>query len=432
MKLTARNIPRLTVEDGSRDRLIFDDEQRGLAVRVTASGGRTYLCQYTLNGQKYRVPLGSCSAVSLADARKAASAVMGAVAQGKNPAMERKEAAKRAQIARDRLTLEGLIASWERLHLAHRRPRYASEAVRALKYGFERYLGRPADDLDRATVVKILDGISHGKKPKRHIGSGAAMASRTAAYGRALYSWGLKRGAVEKNPFADLPALASPAKRERVLSDDELARIWRAADRVTLPYGKIVQLLMLTGQRRDEVAGMTWAEVSDDLKTWIIPGTRTKNGVPHVVPLNALAQGLIKSLLPGDPKETQTIHERRRDHSNLVLPGEMGTFGGWSKSKAGLDKACGVTDWRIHDLRRTVATGLQRLGVRLEVTEAVLNHISGSRAGIVGIYQRHDWQNEKTAALRAWGEHLARISGARMVTNLVPFVRDAAATGRNR
>jgi hypothetical protein len=131
MKLTERKIETLTVENGSKDRLVFDDAQRGLAVRVTAGGGRNYLAQYTMHGQKWRVPLGACSAVSLAKAREAAAAIMGDVAKGRNPAAERKEAAaaERARRARNRLTLRVLIENWNVLHLAGKRPRYAAEAV---------------------------------------------------------------------------------------------------------------------------------------------------------------------------------------------------------------------------------------------------------------------------------------------------------------
>src|SRR3974390_2118942 len=138
MRLTERKIETLEVENGAKDRLVFDDAQRGLAVRVTANGGRTYLCQYTLHGHKWRVPLGACSALSLSQAREAAAAVMGDVAKGRNPAVVRKEAAaaERARRARDRLTLRVLIDDWNRLHLAGRRPSYAAEAVRALHYAF--------------------------------------------------------------------------------------------------------------------------------------------------------------------------------------------------------------------------------------------------------------------------------------------------------
>src|SRR5262245_27293355 len=186
MRLTERKIETLTVDRGRKDRLVFDEAQRGLAVRVTASGSRTYLCQYTLHGQKWRVPLGSCSAVSLAKAREAAAAVMGDVAKGRNPAAERKDAAaaERAKRARDRLTLRVLIDDWHRLHLAERRPSYAAEAVRALHYAFARELDNPAEDLDRAAVVRALDGLTRRRVRMSTGGTdrpkGAAMTGRTA------------------------------------------------------------------------------------------------------------------------------------------------------------------------------------------------------------------------------------------------------------
>ena len=229
----------------------------------------------------------------------------------------------------------------------------------------------------------------------------------------------MKRGALTVNPFADLPIAKSVAKRERVLSDTEIAEIWRAVGDAASPYGTIIRLLILTGQRRGEVAGMTWSEISEDLTTWTLPGERTKNGVTHGGPLSPPARGLLAALLPNDPKEAKCVFVS----SALVLPGAVGTlFAGWSKSKRALDtaimnartKAAAATGaapaplalWSVHDLRRTVATGLQRLGVRLEVTEAVLNHISGSRGGIAGVYQRHDLAAEKRAALDAWATHV--------------------------
>jgi hypothetical protein len=200
MKLTERKIETLAVEPGRKDRLIFDDAQRGLGVRIAASGSRTYLCQYTLHGQKSRVPLGSCSAVSLSKAREAASAVMGDVAKGRNPAAERKEAAaaERASRARNRLTLRVLIDDWNRLHLAGRRPSYAAEAVRALHFAFADVLDDAAEDLDRAAVVRALDSLTR-RRGRKNAGSndkpkGAAMTGRTAAYGRAAFSWAAKRG----------------------------------------------------------------------------------------------------------------------------------------------------------------------------------------------------------------------------------------------
>ena len=193
--------------------------------------------------------------------------------------------------------------------------------------------------------------------------------------------------------------------------------------RSPLPYGAIVRLLMLTGQRREEVAGMTWAELSEDLATWTIPATRTKNGTPHLVPLSQPASKILQALRSDGPGDVQGAHQRAK--LALAFPGERGTpFSGWSKAKSALDTASGVSGWWLHDLRRTLATGLQRLGVRLEVTEAVLNHLSGSRAGVVGIYQRHDWAEEKRAALDAWSAHLLAASEGRLPAGKVlPFSR---------
>ena len=436
MNLTERKIERLAVEHGRKDRLVFDDMQRGLAVRITSSGGRTYLAQYTLHGHKWRVPLGACSAVSLAKAREAAAAVMGDVAKGMNPAADRKAAAatERANRLRARLTLRVLIEDWNGLHLAKRRPSYAAEAVRALHRAFAGSLDDAAEDLDRATVVRALDALSRPKeRTKQGKPKGNAIQARTASYGRSAFAWALKRGMISANPFADLPISKNASKRERVLSDDEIGEIWRAAAKTGVPYGAIVRLLILTGQRRGEVAGLRWNELTDDLESWTLPGERTKNGVTHIVPLSVAAQDIVRSLLPDDQIEGKRVLAERRAKRDLALPGMAGTFSGWSKSKIALDRAimdaraetaevtgaafAPLKPWNVHDIRRTVATGLQRLGVRLEVTEAVLNHVSGSRGGIAGVYQRHDWAAEKRAALDAWANHVLSVSESKMPAN---------------
>jgi integrase len=247
-----------------------------------------------------------------------------------------------------------------------------------------------AAGLNRAAAVKTLDAMSRKGIP--------AMAARTAAYGKAAYGWAVKRGALSENPFLNLPV--TPAlKRERVLDPDELGAIWRATDGPGA-FNGIVRMAILTGQRRNEVAGMTWAELSGDLSTWTIPASRAKNGATHIAPLSDAARELLLS--------APRIGER-----------VFGPFNSFSKAKTALDAKSGVKSWRLHDLRRTAATGLQRLGVRLEVTEQVLNHVSGSRAGIVGIYQRHDFASEKRAALEAWGAHVMRIAEGREESNVV-------------
>jgi len=328
---------------------------------------------------------------------------MGQVAKGENPAAARKSTAEasRAVALRERVTLARLVDEWTRLHLTHRKASYQVEAPRALKRAFKDWWQRPASLLARGDVVAVLDQLT------------PAMARAVVAYGRACFAWAASRGTVPGNPFLSLAVSTSTAKRDRVLTDEEAAKVWRAAATTAAPYGRIVQLLLLTGQRRDEVGGMCWDELAPDLSAWTIPAGRTKNGVPSVVPLSKPARAIL------------TCRERTR---GLVFPGEGGRpFGNWTKAKIALDRACGVPGWCLHDLRRTLATGLQRLGVRLEVTEAVLNHISGSKRGVVGIYQRHDWRAEKEAALAGWAAHLlAAAADEHPAEKVVPMQRKRA------
>ena len=387
MKLTMNVIAGLTCPPGKKDRLVFDEVQAGLAVRVTAAGGKSYLCQYRYGGDKKRVPLGPCNGMSLAAAREAAAQIIGEKAKGVDPAAERKAAVAAAKVkaVKDALTLAVLVEDWRQLHLANMKPRYAAEAVRAIHNAFADYLHLPAAAIDRSMVVQVTDAM-------KRAGSDS-MASRTVAYGKACYQWAVKRGSLTVNPFSSLPVTPTE-KRDRVLTDDELAAVWKSSAPATT-FGAITRFLILTGQRREEVAGMTWSEISPDLLTWTIPADRAKNEAVHVVPLSAPARSLL---------------EGRERSDGPVFPGRGGVFNGWSACKERLDTASGVEDWRLHDLRRTLATGLQRLGVRLEVTEAVLNHVSGSRAGIVGVYQRHNWADEKRTALERWGDLVLKLT----------------------
>jgi integrase len=405
MKLTQRRIVALECPAGKKDKIIFDDEQKGLGVRVTAGGGKSFLVQYRHAGVKRRAPLGSCSAISLASAREAVRTILGDVAKGRDPVTEREQAVKEAKAKAEQkaLTLGVLIDKWQAEHLAKRRPGYKDEATRALRFAFKNKLMVPVADIDTEAAKRTIRAISADGK--------AATARLTTAYGRACFGWAISEGLANANPFQGL-RLEAVASRERVLSDAELSAVWKATEGPG-PYHAIVRMLILTGQRREEVASMAWDEVAEDLSMWTIPAGRAKNGVAHIVPLSAQT----RTILCAAP---------RIEGSVLVFPGLRGPFNGFSKAKADLDEASGVKDWRLHDLRRTLATGLQRLGVRLEVTEAVLNHVSGSRAGIVGIYQRHDWKDEKRAALNAWGDHVAAVVAGREATGNVTSMRRSA------
>jgi integrase len=227
----------------------------------------------------------------------------------------------------------------------------------------------------------------------------------------AFFGWALRNRCIDTNPCKAVDKPRASAPRERVLSDQEITAVWHGCEKLAPPYAAMVKLLVLTGGRLREVAGLRWselrqqgAELDSDLSVWTLPKERAKNRKEHRVALPKLAQGIIADV-------------PRIAGSDFVLSFTGARpVDGHASVKHALDAASGVTGWTFHDLRRTVATGLQRLGVRLEVTEAVLNHVSGSRGGIVGVYQRHQYGDEKRAALASWADHVAALVGANVVT----------------
>ncbi len=405
---------------------ISDAAMPGLRLRITAVGKASWVLACRDHaGAMRRFHVGVWDMMGVAQARTEASDLRAAVRKGADPIADRRAAtaAAKARALQERLTLEVLIDDWARLHLVNRRPRYADEAVRALKHAFAAHLAAAADQLDRAAIRAVIDGIGRRRKANSMASDQAAISGRTVAYGRACYQWALRREMVPANPFTALPVPEAPPSRERVLTDAELVEILQAAG-TTDAHGRIVWLLAATGAWREEVAGLRWEELSPDLATWTLPRARAKNGVEHIVPLSDLARTAIKGL--------------ERTDGLVLNEGRATPFSGWSKAKLKLDaaiakaraKAAGegadvppFPVWRLHDLRRTTATGLQRLGVRLEVTEAVLGHVLGSRSGIVGVYQRHDWATEKRAALVAWSGHVEAALTGRAQGNVIQLQR---------
>ncbi len=281
-KLTDRFLAALKVENGRKDRLVFDTACPGLGVRVTTKGTRTFIAQWTdpVTRRKVREPIGVWGNITIDKAREAAQILLGDVARRINPKAERER--QRAEAERESaelaLTFDALIEEWKALHLAHRRARYAAEAERAIRCGLPTLLKRPAARISRADAVNALDQIVKAGK--------AVTAGRTMAYARACFAWGKRRGKVPENPFAELPISAGATERERVLSDTETAEVWAAADTLGYPFGPFYKLMILTLQRREEVAGMRWSEIADDMSRWTLPGSRMKNGKPHDVHLS--------------------------------------------------------------------------------------------------------------------------------------------------
>ena len=251
-----------------------------------------------------------------------------------------------------------------------------------------RWRGRLAREIIRRDVLDLLDHLVDSDKP--------IAANRTLSAVRKMFNWAVSRDILTFSPCAGVKPPTPEASRDRVLSDDELKLIWRAASQIGGPFGLLVKLLTLTGQRRDEVAKMQWSELDLKVRLWTLPRERVKTDQPHQVPLSAAAVAILESV-PQIANSPFVLTTTGKTPSN-----------GYSKGKRKLDALLpqDMPAWRLHDLRRTVASGMARLGIDLPVIEKVLNHSSGSFAGIVGVYQRHDFADEKRAALETWGRHI--------------------------
>ncbi|MDN3568961.1 tyrosine-type recombinase/integrase [Paeniroseomonas aquatica] len=412
LNLADRSVSAARCPEGRKDVLLFDDALPGFGLRVTSGGTRTFIFQYRVEAKVRRMVLGTFGAeLTTAQARKKAESLRGQVRDARDPVAERRavriaaakaEAAEKAARAAATYTVDAMITHWAADHLAERSDSYANRVPAELRRALAEWKKAPADGFTQADAVRTLDAIKTERGP--------IAANRLRAVARACWGWAVKRGALASNPWEATPRPARETARERVLSDAEVGALWTAAAGLDAPMSSIVRLLLLTGQRRGEVAGMQWDELHLDAAMWAMPGNRTKNGKPHSVPLPAEAVALL-------------LDVKRRRGAVLVFEGARETVpSGFGKTKARLDAAMvkaakeggrKLPAWTLHDIRRTVATGLQRLGVRLEVTEALLNHVSGSRSGIVGVYQRHGWEREKAEAVKAWSAHLLRCAEAK-------------------
>lgn len=408
--LTAKFID--AVKPGSARREIPDGLLPGLYLVVQPSGAKSWAVRYRHAGRPRKLTLGTLAALPLADARDAARTKLQEVAEGQDPALAKKAARDPDTVSRN--SFESVTRLFIRRY-AKPKNRSWAESARLLglcedKSGNLIVIGdgddkkrapgpvkkwgpRPIQSIARRDVIELLDEIVDRGAP--------IVANRTLAALRKLFAWALERGIVEANPAAGMRPPAAAKSRDRVLSDDELTAVWRAADALGWPFGPAILLLALTGARREEIRALRWTEVDTDAAVIRLRADRTKTGEARVIPLSAPALAIIEAL-------------PHVNGSDLVFTTTGSTpIGGWSKAKATIDDASGVTDWKVHDLRRTVATGLQRLAQRLEVIEAVLGHTSGSRAGIVGVYQRHAFEPEKRSALDAWARHVgALVDGA--------------------
>lgn len=418
----------------ARDWFLWDDDLPGFGLKVTPTGGKIYVFQYRLarpgEAEKTaakRYTIGKHGKLTPDQARKRAKELAALVARGIDPRQQELDAVaaidEAARVAAERARLEGelafgtIAATWLD-HYENEKDRRPS-SVRQAKLIVNRHLkprlkDKPLPHVTRADLQPIIDAI-----PVKQRG----MRRAVFAYASILFGWAHKRGDIAENPLASMAKPEAPKPRDRVLADDELAAIWKASATISDPFGPFFRLLILTGQRRSEVAAINWVELDRATTTWTIPADRAKNGVAHIVPLSAPAVEELDALslaLQVKAKEKKPVAKRWPKSGFVLTTTGRTPISGITKAKDALDAAVkedredeALPGWRIHDLRRTLATGFQRLGVRFEVTEAVLNHVSGAKAGVAGIYQRHDWHTEKRAALDGWAAHIKDITTAK-------------------
>jgi integrase len=380
MKFTSNaSIARFRLPSGKSEHIEFDDGMPGFGLRIRAGDKkehRTFIAQYKIGSKHRRITLGNVAKVELDDARKKAKIIFGKVANGEDPANEKAEARQAASH-----TLGSIIAKY----LEAKEPALKASSYRGTKQHLESHW-KPLHGLALSSVSRAHVAAQLGVLAKN---SGAVATNRSRASLSTVFNWAIGEGVCDHNPVVGTNKQEEGGPRERSLSDAELAKVWLAAPEND--YGRIVQLLMLTGCRREEIGSLKWSETDTADRTITISADRTKNGREHVVHLCDDALAIIKQI-------------PRRANRDLVFGLGQGGFSGWSRSKAEIDKTVKLKDaWTLHDLRRTVRTGLGKLGVAPHVAEAALNHLPPK---LIRTYDRNTYAAEKKAALDLWASHL--------------------------
>lgn len=415
-KITKRSVDALI--STRVESFLWDEGIKGFGAKITKSGAISYILQFRMGGREARTrryTIGSHgSPWTPTTARDEAERLLLLIAQGIDPVeVERQRRREAVDLAfnnyADRFEKACVGKGWKIL------------VERSFRIHAKPILGtKPLPKITRADVVAVFDRMP-----------GPQVANRRNVFAvlRRLFRWAISRGDIERSPMEGMETPPPVKARDRWLSDAELGRVWNQAYKTHRCFGPIVRLLIVTGQRREEVASLSWEELDQAELMWTLPGNRAKNGEPNRIPLNALAVGVLDGIAGGAKWPRQ---------GKIFPTSTGGSFTAYHKGKEKIDRLVAedgggpIAPWRLHDLRRTLATGFQRLGVRFEVTEAVLNHVGGSRAGVAGIYQRHDWKAEKREALNLWNDHVISIlASTDEVTSDVNFCGAEVCFGAN-
>lgn len=400
----------------------WDTQISGYGVRVTANGSKAFVYQYRLGGRgspEKRTTIGKCKILTPDAARKIALDYAEKVRGGIDP-VEEKKVSLNAKAQRKKADIELAFKTYYKSYLEKRvkvdvpKSYPFMESILRL-HAAPTLADKPVDKITRKDLIAVIETIPSNQPAVRR---------QVYLILSKLFKWAVGRDDIAASPMIGMNAPIAANARDRVLTDNELVLVLGGARMLGMVFGSFFNLLAITGQRRSEVAGLDWSELNRDECLWTLPEERCKNGVKHLVPLSTMAIEILDHLAAVTDQKKPVWPSK-----GLVFTTTGRTpISGFSRAKQHLDTAMlkiakdqaaeagenpetiEIADWRIHDLRRTMATGFQKLGVRFEVTEATLNHISGmSRAGVAGVYQQHDWKEEKREALEKWAQHCERL-----------------------
>jgi integrase len=397
--MTARILTARTVElarparnaAGESVRTEFPDSAcPGLRLIVQPTGTKSWALRYRRpDGTTAKHTLGDASAdgLTLAAARAKAATARLRREQGEDPAPKRLP----VETYSSGSAVTAAIAQFLELHAARKtRPATAAQYTRILNgIALPRWRNRSVDSIKRREIIELIDWVALDRP---------VLANRAAAVLAKFFAWCVNRDLISTSPAVRIERPHKEKARERTLSDDELRAIWLACEAIADPFARAVQVMILTGARRNEASHMQQSEIVGS--EWVIPGERVKNGHTHVVPLSEQMRIILRSM-----PRLQGCDHVFTTHGSVPIRD-------WARAKARISAAANIPEssWRLHDVRRTCASGMQRLGVPVHVIEKALNHVSGTFRGIVGTYQTHDYPDEVANAFQAWGDHVERLA----------------------
>lgn len=388
--LTTRAVDALKADPDKRIE-VPDPALSGLYLVIQKSGAKSWALRYRFGGKPSKLTLGRWPIMGVAEARGAATDALEEIHHGRNPAEAKKVAKAEASADTDRDRLSNVIDLFMKRHASRNR---RGDDVLAMfrREIMDKWGDRDIHSITKRDVIEVLDGVVDRGSP--------VTANRLRAHLNTLFNWAKGRDVIEANPLDGIKPPAPEKPRNRVLTDDEIRLFWNACDGLGYPFGPIYRLLLLTGQRLREVAEMSWREVDGDI--WTLPDARSKNADQHTVPLSAEALAVLETL------------PRISGRYVFTTTGNS-AVSGFTRAKERVDKLMAeassdpIPAFTIHDLRRTAATGMAGLRFPPHVVEAVLNHRSGTRRGVAGVYNRFDYADEKRAALEAWARYVIQL-----------------------